>query len=67
VRRHQHLAASVGARREQFECTTTVRFRATAAGFHRAIGHTYDVGRIKNSKPCCSNIALAVIERRYTR
>ena len=30
-------------------------------------GHTYDIGRIRNSKPYCSNIALAVIERRYTR
>jgi hypothetical protein len=30
-------------------------------------GHTYDIGRIRNSKPYCSNIALAVIERRYAR
>jgi hypothetical protein len=28
-------------------------------------GHTYDVGRIRNSKPYRSNISFEVIERRY--
>src|SRR5262249_59249347 len=30
-------------------------------------GHTYEAGWSRNVKPCFSNIALAVIERRYAR
>ena len=39
-----------------------LRFFCSAIG-----GHTYEAGWSRNVKPYCSNIALAVIERRYAR